>query len=204
MRSIKVLFVSFLVALVTACASPVYTDYETQHDFSAYDSYDWAGTDITKDAYEEFGGDIFDTRLKRAVDSVLGNKGMSDGDQAQFSIKYHLVTKERAYTTDNFNYGNFYMWNHPFYHAMYHPSPFYNRFYMGNRFFMGGQQRVRYYTVGTLTMQVEDKASGKVVWSSKARTIMSKKRTPGESEEKIQEMATKMFAEFPPNNVITL
>jgi len=200
---VKTTVILFFIGTLASCASSVYTDYDTTNDFSKYQNFEWLGSKTEGEPYEAFGGDIFDTRLQQAIENTLSFKGMNNEKPAEFSIQYTLVTKEREYYTDDFYYGRFYLHNHPYFYAMY--NPYYSRQYHRRSLFGPHYtNRVRYYTVGTLTVQVVDNAKGKVVWSSKARTIVSEKRPPAENVEKINELAQKMFAQFPPNNVITL
>lgn len=176
-----------IVTLLGGCASSVNTDYNSQHDFSNYEQYQWAGTKTDTEAYVEFGGDIFDSRLQSAVNNALGGRGMTQSDVPEFVVQYHLNTKERAYPDNDLRFGQFYFYGHPYYRRqfLYQPVDF-------------GPQRTRFVTVGTLTMQVKDISTQRVVWTSTAKTFLSENDGPVISEEKITDLAFKMFAEFPP------
>ena len=108
-----------IATLLGGCATSVNTDYETQHDFSNYEHYQWGSTKTDTEAYIEFGGDIFDSRLQRAVSNALSGRGMAESDTPEFIVQYHLNTKERAYPDNDFRFGRFYFYGHPYYCLLY-------------------------------------------------------------------------------------
>lgn len=187
MRHITIVLLG-IATFISGCATQVNTDYETQHDFSNYQSYQWGSTKTDADAYIEFGGDIFDSRLQRAVSLALQSRSMTESTTPDFIVQYHLNTKERAYPNDDFRFGRFYVYGHPYYRRHF-PYRYAGDF---------GPQRPTYVTVGTLTMQVKDATSQRVVWSSTAKTFLSENSSPIATEEKIKDLAFKMFSDFPP------
>ncbi len=199
MNFFRLFLITVFVTTLNACASSVYTDYETQYDFSHFSSFTWADKpQANENDYLNFGGDIFENRLKRSVDKALSLKGMEQADNTgDFVISYALQTQEREVVRRDIDFNHYYLHNHHRYHSLfYFNEPYHHR----NR----STERVRYYTVGTLTINIKDTKTGRVVWSSSADKILKKGIKPETAESKLDELAIEMFSEFPPNNVITL
>jgi hypothetical protein len=184
-----------LIALAWACLAgcssvTVNTDFALDQDFSQFHRYAWHPDGVKKSAsLDALGGDIFDNRVRRAVEDILASKGMSRGEPADFYINYSVVTEDRmsVQTYDTYaGYGP--GWGYPRwgYGPYYYP-------YGG-----GTQTSVYYYKQGTLIIDVVDAKTNKLAWRSTAEGPVDLEGTPEQREQGLRKAIGKMFERFPP------
>ncbi|HSF07916.1 MAG TPA: DUF4136 domain-containing protein [Nitrospirales bacterium] len=99
MQTLKILNVKEIVGIlflltVTGCTSNVYIDYDTQADFSTYQTYAWAEGTPAKNS-------LMNHRIIPAIDKQLIGKGFRKVDtNPDMFGSYHAATTEAvSYTT---------------------------------------------------------------------------------------------------------
>lgn len=132
------------------------------------------------------GGDIYDNRVRRVIDSSLSERGMVRADSADFYVNYDVVTEDRASINSYNTYGGYGPgWG-------YYPYPY------GGLGMDGTHTSVYYYTQGTLIIDIIDASSGKLVWRSTAASAVERQSTPEKKEQTLRKTVEKMFEPFPP------
>ncbi|MFT6310619.1 MAG: hypothetical protein ACJAQS_000984 [Porticoccus sp.] len=190
MSFISKVFTSLLAAAaLSACSNlTISTDYDVNHDFSAYTTYQWhpSGPPQTDDL-NNMGSDIFDRRITRLTEQKLAAKGITKGDTPQFYINYSVVTEERvSMSTYNSGFG-----------AGYHN----NNFYGGGGVGGGGgfsDTRVRYYIQGTVVIDIIDANKNLLVWRSSSASRLKSDLTPQQNEADMSVILDQILADFPP------
>jgi hypothetical protein len=153
-------------------AANVKTDYDHSADFGRYHTYSWLSAKATDSLWQD--------RIVKDVDGQLTAKGWqkvdTGGDAAVAAIGH---TSERQ-TLETF-YDGFPGW--------------------GWRRFGGGMgettTQVERTPIGTLTVDIFDGQSKKLIWRSHAMDALSGK--PEKNEKKLEKDVEDMFKKFPPN-----
>lgn len=155
---------------VSLLMAGVKTDYSHSADFRSFKTYSWLGVDA--------GNSLWIDRIKLAVDQQLSSKGLSlqpsGGDVGVAALG--RTTKELSYNT------------------------FYNR--MGGGWYWRGMDTTTATTtvqetpVGTLTVDMFDGQSKKLIWRAIATETLSEK--PEKNEKKLQSAVEDMFKKYPP------
>jgi hypothetical protein len=185
---ISKVFTSLLAAAaLSACSNlTISTDYDVNHDFSAYTTYQWhpSGPPQTDDL-NNMGSDIFDRRITRLTEQKLAAKGITKGDTPQFYINYSVVTEERvSMSTYNSGFG-----------AGYHNNNFYGGGGVGGGF---SDTRVRYYIQGTVVIDIIDANKNLLVWRSSSASRLKSDLTPQQNEADMSVILDQILADFPP------
>lgn len=187
MHRLSSLFVVAVLMLLSACSSvTINTDYAIDNNFTAYKTYAWhPGPPMSSRHLDEMGGDIFNARVRRAVDQTLSSKGFTKSDKPDFYVNYNVVTEQRM-SIDSYNtyagYGPGWGWYGPGWG------------WYGNNV----QTTVRYYTQGTLILDMIDAKTGKLVWRGTAAGPINEAKTPQKRVQQIDETIQRMLANFPP------
>jgi len=174
-------FRSFVVALafaglVAGCAPSisVRADYHPGTNFTVYK------TVTISDAKTELDPFIAE-RIRQAVAAQLATKGItrvpSDGD-----LVMHAHVRLRTDTTVSSWGGG---WGYGYYGGGYHG---------------GNYVDVRNVRVGTLVIDLVDRAKGEAVWRGIAEGTIDQNSTPQESEAHINAAVEKLFREYPPKS----
>lgn len=180
-RSLQALAALFLLALVTACATPLEatTDFDDQFDF----------TKVRKIAIQPVErmslsairiSDMQVARIDQALADELQRRGfevVDDNSQADVFLTWHLVTEER---TDVRTYNS---------------MSYYNCWRCGPNV---SDVSVRHYTQGTFIVDMIDPLRNQSVWRSIIESRLQSQPDPEQSEERRREAAAAIFAEFPP------
>jgi len=169
-------FVALVFAgLVAGCAPSisVRTDYHPGTNFSVYK------TVTISDAKTELDPFIAE-RIRQAVAAQLAAKGVtrvpSDGD-----LVMHAHVRMRTDTTVSTWSGG---WDYGYYGGGYG----------------GNYVDVRNVRVGTLVVDLVDRAKGEAVWRGIAEGTIDQNSTPQESEAHINAAVEKLFREYPPKS----
>ena len=169
-------FVAFVFAgLVAGCAPSisVRTDYHPGTNFSVYK------TVTISDAKTELDPFIAE-RIRQAVAAQLAAKGVtrvpSDGD-----LVMHAHVRLRTDTTVSTWSGG---WGYGYYGGGYG----------------GNYVDVRNVRVGTLVVDLVDRAKGEAVWRGIAEGTIDQNSTPQGSEAHINAAVEKLFREYPPKS----
>lgn len=177
--------------LLAACSTvTINTDFALEQDFSGYHTYAWHPDGVQSSAaLDVMGGDIYDTRLRRAVEDTLTTKGMRAEQPADFYVNYTVVTEERVSINTYNTYGGFGPgWGYTAY------GP-----YCCGPWGIGSTQaNVYYYTQGTLIIDIVDARSNKLVWRGTADSRLPQSGTPEKRTQELRATIAKMFERFPP------
>ena len=163
--------VLFLVALGTAAAQQVKTDFDHQANFSRYKTYSWQEI--------KPADSLWDARIKDAVDAQLAAKGWtqveSGGDVAIVAIK--TTQTQRTLQTFYDGFGGGWRW----------------RGFGG----MGESTTTEQdYKEGTLVVDLYDAKTKQLVWRGSAEDTVSDKAE--KNEKNLDKGVAKMFKDFPP------
>jgi hypothetical protein len=172
---------SFVVALAFACvlvgcgpSISVRADYHPGTNFSVYK------TVTISDAKTELDPFIAE-RIRQAVAAQLAAKGItrvpSDGD-----LVMHAHVRLRTDTTVSSWGGG---WGYGYY---------------GGGYYGGNYVDVRKVRVGTLVVDLVDRAKGEAVWRGIAEGTIDQNSTPQESEAHINAAVAKLFMNYPPKS----
>jgi len=172
---------SFVAALVLAGAlsgcSPsvtVRTDYQPGTDFSVYKTFS------INDAKGE-GSPFAADRIRRAIAAQLAAKGLRqaerDGDLGvHVHARMRVDTKVDVWSSGGWGYG-------------------YGRGWGGG----ATQVDVRNVPVGTLVVDLVDRANGNAVWRGVAQGTVDENASPEKSEQRINAAMQDLFKSFPPS-----
>ena len=160
------------VALLAGLAvAKVSTDYDHKTDFTRYHTYSWIGA--------KAGSSLWQDRIMGAVDSELSAKGwtkVASGGDASVSAFGKTVERDTMQTFyDGFPGWGWHGWGG-----------------MGTATTTVVPERV-----GTLTVDVFDSASKKLVWRGTAADSLSSK--PEKNDKKLEKVVSEMFEHFPPS-----
>lgn len=167
-----------LAGIIAGCAPSVTvrTDYEPGTNFSVYKTFT-LGADGTE------GNPLAIQRIRRALVAQLTAKGLSqapsDGDlSVRAHVRMRVDTKVDVWNTGGWGYGYYGRgWGGPY----------------GNTYV-----DVRNVPVGTLVVDLVDRARNEAVWRGIAEGTVDQNATPQESEQRINEAVARMFSHFPP------
>ena len=167
--------VFFLVALGTALAQQVKTDYDHQANFSQYKTYSWQEI--------KPANSLWDARIKNAVDAQLTAKGWtqvaSGGDVAVVAIKTSQTQRSLQTFYDGFGGG----WG-------------WRRF--GGGGFGEATTTEQDYKEGTLVIDLYDAKTKQLIWRGSAEDMVSNKAE--KNEKNLEKGVAKMFKKFPPDS----
>jgi Domain of unknown function (DUF4136) len=163
----------FLVALGTAIAQQVKTDFDHQANFSQYKTYCWQEI--------KPANSLWDARIKNAVDAQLTAKGWtqvdSGGDVSIVAIKTTQTQKSLQTFYDGMGGG--WRW----------------RGFGG----MGEATTTEQdYKEGTLVVDMYDAKTKQLIWRSSAEDTLSNKAE--KNEKNLDKGVVKMFKKFPPSS----
>ena len=163
--------VAFLVALGTAFAQQVTTDFDHQTNISQYKTYSWQEI--------KSADSLWDARIKSAVDAQLQAKGWtlvdSGGDVAIVAIK--TTQTQRTLQTFYDGFGGGWRW----------------RGFGG----MGEATTTEQdYKEGTLIVDMYDAKTKQLIWRGSAEDTLSNKAE--KNEKNLDKGVAKMFKKFPP------
>jgi hypothetical protein len=161
-----------LALLAGLAFAKVSTDYDHKADFGRYHTYSWIGV--------RAGNSLWQDRIMGAVDSQLAAKGwtkVASGGDASVSAFGRTVERDTLQTFyDGFPGWGWHGWGG-----------------MGTATTTVTPERV-----GTLTVDVFDSATKKLVWRGVATDTLSSK--PEKNDKKLDEAVGDMFEHFPPNS----
>ena len=178
MKKMLVLCLLVCFGIIVGC-SPIYGvkyDFNKQTDFGMYKSYDWMPVP------DKAGmNDLVVDRVKKAVASELGAKGLKQTSQnPDFLIAEHLG-KEDKVEVDNWGYG------------YYGPIMIYRGGFWG----MDNVSTYQ-YEEGVLILDFVDAGTKKLFWRGAAKAHVQNVDTPEKSEKLINEAVNKILEKYPP------
>ena len=151
----------------------VKTDYDHAADFASYKTYSWIKIDA--------GDSLWTDRIRQAVDQQLSAKGMTRQDSgANVSLAaIGRVRTEQTYNTFYDGLGGGWGWRG-----------------FGGMNTATATTTVDETPVGTLTVDMFDTGSKKLVWRGTATETLSQK--PEKNSKKLEQEVENMFKKFPP------
>lgn len=181
-RFIQALAVLALIALSTACATPLEatSDFDQNFDFSKVQKIAIQPTSRTDPATIQIS-DMQIERITQALSDELERNGfqiVDDNAGADMLLSWHLVAHEK---TDVRSYNS---------------MSYYNCWRCGPAV---SDVSVRHYTEGTFIADMIDPARNKSAWRSIIQSRLSATPDPDAGEERRREAARAIFSEFPPN-----
>jgi hypothetical protein len=160
--------------LVAGCAPSitVRTDYQPGTNFAAYKTF-------TMGDEKGEGNPLAIQRVRRALQAQLTAKGLSqvqsDGDLSlRAHVRLRVDTKVDVWNSSGWGYG-----------------------YHGHG---GTYVDVRNVPMGTLVVDLVDRAKGEAVWRGIAEGSVDQDATPQESEQRINSAVEQLFRNFPPKS----
>ena len=190
MRDVMRGVIGFAVVLwLTGCTGiPVDTDYDPDYTLSLTSSYAWMETAKTqRDPIVE--NDLLTGRVHRAVDEQLAAQGLhlaASGQQPDLLVTFHAGEAEKMDIDSSDRFFGYYGY-YPCWHC-WGPSPFYN------------DVTVSYYTEGTLTVDIVDAKTKRLVWRGVADRRIPKFKSPQERDAFVRESVAAIFQYFPPGH----
>ncbi|MCE9678052.1 DUF4136 domain-containing protein [Shewanella sp. AS1] len=175
----------FVVALILSACSTLKSssDYDPNVNFAAIKTYAWVVNKSGDTTYHLDG--LMEQRVKSAVETQLQQKGLSPVDAASADVLVNYFTKvDKKIDVDTFN-------THFGYNPYYGPG----WGWAGN---VNTQTVVREYEVGTLVVDLVDRASNKLIWRGSVADTIRTKNTPQERIEVVNEAISEMMKYYPP------
>jgi hypothetical protein len=181
-RFIQALAVLALTALSIGCTTPLEatSDFDQNFDFSKVQKIAIQPTSRTNPATIQIS-DMQIERVTQALADELKRKGfqiVEDNAEADMFLSWHLVTHEK---TDVRSYNS---------------MSYYNCWRCGPSV---SDVSVRQYTQGTFIVDMIDPMRNKSAWRSVIQSRLSSTPDPDAGEERREEAAQAIFAEFPPH-----
>ncbi len=171
--------------LLSACSSVSYvSDWDTQKDFSGYQTFAWYELAATPDrgAPPAAPNAIVADRIRRSVQGELGGKGLTAeaAAEADLLVTYHIAIRQgmRVYNSG---------WGHP-----YRGCWGWGGYGYG---WGGGYGSARLVTEGTLIVDVLDGKTRRLVWRGIAEGAFKK---PNPSDDQVAKIVTRVLTDFPP------
>lgn len=179
------------ILVLHACSSfTVDSDYTPDTDFAAFKTYRWYSAELRDPAALEFlGGDIFDRRVRTAINAELQAKGyvLQQEGEVDFKINYGVLTEDRQDIRTYNTYGG------------YAPGWGY-----GGGYGYGGlgttSTQVINYKQGQLIIDIIDPTQEVLVWRGTAEGRIPKNESAEKREEGTRELVAKILSNFPPES----
>jgi len=178
---LKIIFfkLCLLVAIaLTGCGiyNNTYSNYDKSVDFTKYKTYAWLNSQKPQ-ATTPFYNDVIENNAKSYVDQNFKDRGYMV-DTLNPDVLLELVLKsekkiEKVQVSNPYNYFNYTYYNYPYNSGyndnLYYGNQNYNRFnnYNYSRHYSynpGYRSKNRKYTESTITINVIDRATNKLVW----------------------------------------
>jgi hypothetical protein len=152
-------------------AADVKTDYDHSADFSHYHTYSWMSAKASDSLWQD--------RITQDVDAQLQSKGWQKVDNGGDASVAAIGRTSNKQTLDTF-YDGFPGWRWRGFGGMGETTT-----------------TVENQPVGTLTVDIFDSASKRLIWRASGTDALSGK--PEKNEKKLEKTVEDMFKKFPPN-----
>jgi hypothetical protein len=155
-------------------------DYDVDSNFSAYRTYAWIPQQIDEGSVPASTAvqrnTLLDKRIREAVDATLATKGFTvNAETPDLLVVYHTGMQNKVDVTD---------WGYT-----------YSGSYWG---WAGRDIDVYNYTEGTLIVDLVDSKSKQLAWRGSATGVVDPGRSPEEVQERINDVVTQIFSNYPP------
>lgn len=181
------------VLLLNACASSftVFSDFDTEHSFSAYKTFSWAHNPPLVVAGNLPISEEIESRATQAIKEQLTAKGfefLENADQAQFLVAYTLGARDNVeiYQASSSVYDNKdnWLWGQE-YHSYYFDMVLAEEFRAG-------------YTKGVIAVDIFDRQRQAPVWHGKASKSLDKAEIASNGGG-VEQAVEAVLERFPPN-----
>jgi len=167
-------FLLLLAIVLTTACSPfrIYTDYDSQADFSRYKTFKLLKSSKGRNKLGTLDNQLNRVRIRRTVTSALQEKGYKPikKGKADFLVATYITLQKKVDVT---TYG-YYGWRHP-----------------GPRY-----REVRHYKQGSIVIDIIDGAQKQLVWRGVVEDALRYEDNP---EEDVQHAVEAVMKDFPPD-----
>jgi hypothetical protein len=174
--------VLILTGLQACSGITVSQDYDQNFRFTGLKTFTWKSN--VNNEYGLKDNDLVDSRIRKAVEDGLSAKGYSyiDSEESDFYISYHMTVEQKISNSNvsggisvgRGSYGSY------------------------GGIGVGTGSTVRAYDQGTLSIDVTEAASGKLVWRGVSTQIVSDHSNPEKTTEMVNATVAKILEQFPP------
>jgi hypothetical protein len=173
---------AFLLVASIASAQDVGYNFDQQADFSKYKTYKWVAVKGAEQPNE-----LVAKQITEAIDRQLATKGLTrtDSDDADLYVAYQVaVNQEKQMTTWDTGYGMGPGWG--------------GRYYGG--YYGGGMSTSTTSTIniGTLALDMYDRATKQLVWRGMASKQLDPKAKPEKRQKNLDKGMEKLLKNYPP------
>jgi hypothetical protein len=97
-RYLSLILCLLLLGLLSACATPVKTEYDREASFDGYQQFAWKAPKRESVDDPERDSSLLDRRVATVVSGVLSERGYQqvEADNADFLVTYHVVDRQQA------------------------------------------------------------------------------------------------------------
>lgn len=174
MKTFKLLPLLLLFILSSCSSVNVYSDFDSNVDFSQYKTYAFHKQGIDKVQISDFDK----KRILHAIDAELSKQGMTKSDTPDLLINFSTKEKERV-DVNQFGFGMGYGWG-----------------FGWNPYMWGGAPMATTSTEGTLFIDLIDAKKKELIWQGEGVGYLTQNRSGKEA--RINEFVAKILAQFPP------
>jgi len=207
----KIIFLCLIAAIaLVGCGAYIntYSNYDKSVDFTEYKSYAWLNSQ-KPNAPTPYYNDVIENNAKSYVDHEFKNRGYAV-DTLNPDVLLELVLKsekkkEVVKTSNPYNYSNYTYYNDP-YNQHYNDNLYYNNqnynYYPNYNYTMPYSYYSGYnttttttkYTESTITINVIDRGSNKLVWTGSAENDIY---DPAYLKEEIHPAVVNILKQYP-------
>ncbi|HEU4929094.1 MAG TPA: DUF4136 domain-containing protein [Candidatus Krumholzibacteria bacterium] len=157
------------------------SDYDLDSNFAAFRTYAWMTPATTSEGATSANtaiqrNTLLDKRIRSAVDAAMASKGFTVNDEnPDVLVVYHTGMQNKVDVTDwGYSYaGSYWGW-------------------------AGRDIDVYNYTEGTLIVDLVNSQTKQLAWRGSATGVVEPGRSPEEVQERINDVVTKIFDNYPP------
>lgn len=176
----SLLWLSCLLLLAGCQNLPIEQDYDTQRDFSRYQSWQWAEPAVQfRPDSPLLRSDLTAQRIRQATAEQLLQRGLRESPTADLKVQASLVVEQRQQHISS-GYASSY-WGYPW---GYWGAPV--------------ETRTLDYQVATLQLDLFDTRDGKLVWRGSLSKTLRDGSTPSQREAEIRQVMTRLLSHYPP------
>lgn len=189
-RWIRALFLTIAAAgWLLGCSATPNVEFDEETRFGEYQTFAWAPPERGDVEDPVLDSGLLDRRVKRAVSSVLTDRGFEEvaPEEADFLVTYHTATRERMSESNvrvHLTYGYGYPYYPAWYGSRYYPYAPYTR-------------ESRSYREGTLMVDIVDRAEEQLIWRGWRSGEVRQSRY---TEEQVLAQVRSILSDFPPEN----
>jgi hypothetical protein len=174
------------VWLLAGCAGvDIETDYDPGYPFQALRTFAWMPLADRGAVDPRIHNDLFDARVRRAVQAALERKGytrVADDAAADFRVGYRGQREDRvSVKIVNEDHGYRGVWSERYWHDPGMPQTY-----------------VYEFTRSTLWLDLVDGAEGRLIWRGSAQTEVQRQGRAEEREARLTRVVDQLLAGFPP------